>query len=259
MILSSASTYTGSAKKIISLVPSQTELLYSLGLEEETLGITKFCLYPSKWFENKIRVGGTKTIDILRIIQLQPDLIIANKEENAREQVEELARHFPVWITEVNTLKDAFQMITDIGTLTGTSSKANLLSSEIKLKFAQPPFSTKPIPVTYLIWKDPYMTIGGDTFINDMLNKAGFRNLFAGQLRYPEITIDDIKNSGCNILLLSSEPFPFKEKHIDVLQDQLPGSIIKLVDGELFSWYGSRLLHSPAYFLKLRKELVGGS
>ena len=248
MILSSTNEYSGPAKRIISLVPSQTELLHYLGLENETIGITKFCIHPTEWFRNKIRVGGTKNIDIQKITALQPDLIIANKEENAREQVEQLAAHFPVWVTDVNTLDDAYQMIENIGTLTGKTSEASILVSKIKIEFTQLPLPHLPLPACYLIWKDPYMTVGGDTFIHHMLEKAGFENVFASRLRYPEVSVKEIRELGCKVLLLSSEPYPFKQKHIDELQQQLPGITIKLVDGEMFSWYGSRLLYAPSYF-----------
>ncbi|RYD82033.1 MAG: cobalamin-binding protein [Sphingobacteriales bacterium] len=254
MILTSASQLNYTPKKIISLVPSQTELLYALGLEEETIGITKFCIHPNQWYRNKIRVGGTKTIDIQIITSLQPDLIIANKEENMKEQVEELAKSFNVWLTDVNNFEDSCKMIKDIGLITNKIEESSFIISQIKFQFQSIQFWAE-IPAAYLIWKNPYMTIGGDTFINDMLLKAGFKNVFAMQKRYPQVSVEQIKNSGTKVLLLSSEPFPFKQKHIDELQDELPGTIIKLVDGELFSWYGSRLLHSPAYFIKLRTEI----
>lgn len=248
MILTSTLQLTRTPKRIISLVPSQTELLHSLGLEHETIGITRFCIHPDEWFRNKIRVGGTKNIDIQKIISLQPDLIIANKEENIKEQVEQIATHFPVWVTDVNTLEDAYKMISDIGELTGKSNEASTLVSKIKFEFTQLPLPHLPLPVCYLIWKDPYMSVGGDTFIHHMLEKAGFKNVFAHRLRYPQVSVTDIRESGCKVILMSSEPFPFKQKHMDELQEQLPGIIIKLVDGEMFSWYGSRLLYAPAYF-----------
>ena len=229
-------------------MPSQTELLHYLGLEKETIGITKFCVHPDKWFRNKNRVGGTKNIDIQKIINLQPDLIIANKEENVKEQVEQVAAHFPVWVSDVNTPEDAYQMIADIGTLTGKTSKAAALVSAIKFEFDQLSLPRLPLPACYLIWKDPYMTIGRDTFIHHMLEKAGYENVFAARLRYPQVSVNEIRESGCKVVLLSSEPYPFKQKHIDELQEQLPGVGIQLVDGEMFSWYGNRLLLAPSYF-----------
>jgi len=242
--------------RIISLVPSQTELLHYFGLDEETIAITKFCIHPAPWFQNKTRIGGTKAIDIEKIISLQPDLIIANKEENVKEQVESLAAHFPVWLTDVNNLEDAYQMIKDIGQLTFTSDRAKVLIDNIQNEFRELQTLPDPIPVAYLIWKDPYMTVGGDTFIHDMIEKAGMKNVFGSKKRYPEITISQIKASGCKMLLLSSEPYPFAAKHIAELSLQLPGIKIKLVDGEMFSWYGSRLLKAANYFRSFKSEPV---
>lgn len=256
MILTSTSQLPHPPKRIISLVPSQTELLYFLGLEEQTIGITKFCIHPDHWFRNKIRVGGTKTVDIQKIESLHPDLIIANKEENIREQVEELAKNFNVWVTDVNNLDQALEMINDIGAITNTKSKSNELSAVIKDEFSRLEF-TEVIPAAYLIWQEPYMTIGGDTFISDMMARAGFKNVFRHLQRYPEITLEDISASGCEVLLLSSEPYPFKEKHLAELQAKLPGVKVILADGEMFSWYGSWLLKSPGYFKKLRDKVLG--
>jgi ABC-type Fe3+-hydroxamate transport system substrate-binding protein len=245
-------------QRIISLVPSQTELLYDLGLEEEVIGITKFCIHPESWFRNKIRVGGTKTVDLDRIKVLQPDLIIANKEENVREQIEILAKDYPIWISDVNNLTEALDMIEQIGTITDRKEQAKAISKNIQQAFGnfKKETTNTKIRTAYLIWKDPYMTIGGDTFIHHMLDKAGFDNLFASSQRYPEVSISDLQKGNCQLLLLSSEPYPFKQKHIDELQSQLPHTKILLVDGEAFSWYGSRLLRTPAYLLQLQEELA---
>jgi len=253
-------------KRIISIVPSQTELLHYLGLEQETTGITKFCVHPKEWFHKKIRVGGTKTININLVRQLQPDLIIANKEENVREQVEELAKDHAVWLTDVNNLEDALEMIKDIGELTGKEKEASVLVNEINTRFhllsaqqqtqnSQHDPAGKP-RTAYLIWRDPYMTVGGDTFINDMLVKCGFINAFGDKERYPEINVAELKTQNCKLLLLSSEPYPFKQKHIDELSEQLPGCKIILVDGEMFSWYGSRLLLAPDYFNEFTSRVL---
>ncbi|MEO7307910.1 MAG: helical backbone metal receptor [Ferruginibacter sp.] len=257
MILQKATDLSYLPKRIISLVPSQTELLCDLGLETETIGITKFCVHPVSWFKRKESVGGTKTINIDKVHQLQPDLIIANKEENVKEQIEQLSLNYPVWLTDVNNLEDALQMITDIGILTGKPGPALSLTEKIQKAFNGLPVIDKLVTTAYLIWRKPYMTIGGDTFIHDMLLKSGFENIFAGKTRYPEISIAQLQTTspqdpvGCELLLLSSEPYPFKQKHIDELHAFLPGTKIILVDGEFFSWYGSRLLKAPAYFKKL--------
>lgn len=256
-------TLSQKPSRIVSLVPSQTELLFDLGLEDEVIGITKFCVHPDKWFKKKTRIGGTKTINIEKIKGLQPDLIIANKEENEQEQIEELAKDFPVWVSDVNTLNDAYEMMEAIGTLTGKIEEAQTLIIRIKTNFSQRQTPNAKPKTCYLIWKDPYMTVGGDTFINDMLNHAGFKNIFQDRKRYPEVTIAQLQTAnlptgqaGCQLLLLPSEPYPFKQKHIDELRRQLPDTKIILVDGELFSWYGSRLLQVPAYFKNLQQQIA---
>ena len=242
--------------RIISVVPSQTELLHSLELNEEVIGITKFCLHPEEWFRNKTRVGGTKQLNIDQIKKLNPDLIIANKEENVKEQIEELEKDFPVWVSDVNNLNDAYEMIIQIGLLTNKTHQAQTLTRQIKEEFSRLQTPDYRLRTIYLIWQKPYMTIGRDTFTHSMLEAAGFENIFKSKTRYPETTIDELQTANCQLLLLSSEPFPFKQKHIEKLQPQLPGTKIILVDGEMFSWYGSRLLKAPEYFLLLKKTIL---
>jgi ABC-type Fe3+-hydroxamate transport system substrate-binding protein len=245
-------------RRIVSLVPSQTELLFDLGLSEELVGITKFCIHPDKWFRSKTRVGGTKNLHLDVIRRLQPDLIIANKEENVKEQVEELAKEFPVWVSDVYDLLTALEMIEAVGSIVGKQEKALEMKSQIAQSF-QELIPLKPsLPAAYLIWREPYMTVGGDTFIHDMMQHAGFQNVFASSTRYPEVTIEELQQSRCQVVLLSSEPYPFRQKHVDELQTQLPDAKVVLVDGELFSWYGSRLLKAPSYFQSLMQHLEDG-
>jgi ABC-type Fe3+-hydroxamate transport system substrate-binding protein len=242
--------------RIISLVPSITELLFDLGLDKEVVGITKFCVHPDEWFRAKTRIGGTKNVDVEKIKGLNPGLIIANKEENVKEQVEALAAFCPVYTSEIKTLEDALLMISDVGRLTGREETAIKISEKITREFSKLVKTDKPLKCCYLIWQDPYMAAGGDTFISDMLQRCGFENVFASRTRYPEVGINEIAGSGCEFVLLSSEPFPFREKHLERLASELSlaGSHarLKLVDGEMFSWYGSRLQHSPACFYKLQ-------
>lgn len=255
MILQAVTQLSFIPKRIVSLVPSQTELLHYLGLEAETAGITKFCIHPKEWFDTKTRIGGTKTIDIKRIRELNPDLIIANKEENVKEQVDELATHFNVWVTDVNNVADALHMIHDIGTLTVRVKEAKQLAIKIESAFSTISQPATPVKTAYLIWKEPYMTIGGDTFIHDILQQAGLQNIFAGQTRYPEVSVAALQNIKPQLIILSSEPYPFKQQHIDDLQQQLPGTAILLADGEMFSWYGSRMLLIPQYLNTLLSDI----
>jgi ABC-type Fe3+-hydroxamate transport system substrate-binding protein len=134
--------------------------------------------------------------------------------------------------------------------------QAQKIVDQIKYGFSQQQTTNYQLQTCYLIWKDPFMTVGGDTFINDMMNHAGFKNVFEKQNRYPEITIEQLQTVNSQLLLLSSEPFPFKQKHIYELQPLLPNAKIILVDGEMFSWYGSRLVKAPAYFQQLQNQVL---
>jgi len=242
-------------KRIISLVPSQTELLFDLGLDQAIVGITKFCAYPEDKVRQKALVGGTKDLDLNRIRELMPDLIIANKEENTREQVEELQRHHPVHVTDITTLPDALRMIREVGTLVGRSTEADQLAQRIESGLC-PSFQPLGLSVAYLIWRKPYMVAASNTFIHSMLAVAGFANAFANQTRYPQITPDDLQKAQPDLLFLSSEPYPFGKKHVDELQRICPSAQVILVDGEVFSWYGSRLLHTSDYFRNLRNQIA---
>jgi ABC-type Fe3+-hydroxamate transport system substrate-binding protein len=237
--------------RIISLVPSITELLYYLKLENEVVGITKFCVHPEEWFRNKTRIGGTKNINFKTIETLSPDLIIANKEENVKDQVERLAEKYDVYLSDVNDLFDAINIINDIGNLTGKIVEASSLAKEITEKFEklkETASSKRKIRTAYFIWKDPFMVAGSGTFINNMMEYCGFENIFSSQKRYPEIILKQVEENNCELILLSSEPYPFKEKHLKEFQKNFPRLKIMLTDGEMFSWYGSRLLNAANYF-----------
>jgi ABC-type Fe3+-hydroxamate transport system substrate-binding protein len=250
--------------RIVSLVPSITELLFDLGLEEEVVGITKFCVHPNKWFRTKQRIGGTKNLHIDIVQNLSPTLVIASKEENIKEQVDAIASFTEVLLTDVKNLDDAIEMIKFIGKKTTRIEAAKDIIEKIKANFSnlltasnnayQKPGTRNPYPETvcYLIWRNPYMTVGNDTFIHDMLQRCSYSNVFAEQARYPTITIAAIKKANPHFIFLSSEPYPFKQKHIAELQTELPTAKIILVDGEYFSWYGSRLLKAADYFIELQ-------
>ncbi|MFM7710201.1 MAG: helical backbone metal receptor [Ferruginibacter sp.] len=241
----------GKPQRIVSLVPSLTELLYSMALDEAVVGITKFCIHPDSWFRQKTRIGGTKNPDLDRIRALQPDLIIANQEENNQTDVLTLAASFPVWLTNVQDYSSALATIQSLGVCTGREREAKQIIDTIEDAWKQVaiPFS-KPKRVLYLIWRNPYMSIGGDTFIDSLLEKAGFQHVLSDQKRYPVITPTEIAEAAPEYVFLSSEPYPFKAAHIEELRQLLPNTAIHLVDGELFSWYGSRMMYTPAYLLK---------
>lgn len=239
-------------RRIVSLVPSQTEFLYDLGLEQEVVGITKFCIHPDSWFRSKTRIGGTKTVNTGKVKALQPDLIIANKEENTQSDIEALEKIAPVWISDIFTLEDALHMMAEIGMICGKEAEALRLVNEISGSFqllAQRQKAANPPKVLYLIWKDPYLAAAKNTFIDDMLTRCGLENFLTDETRYPEWKPDPQKAPG--FIFLSSEPYPFIQKHMEELQTIYPETKIMLVDGEMFSWYGSRLRYAAEYFLKL--------
>ena len=241
--------------RIISLVPSLTELLYDLGLKDRIIGQTIFCIHPSIYFSNATKIGGTKKVNIEKIRSLKPDLIIANKEENDKNQIELLSKEFPVWISDINTIEDSLHMIQSIGEITGTVAISSQMKASIREKIKNYRLMNFPIKkVIYLIWNDPYMAVGRDTFINSMLSEVGFENLITSE-RYPEIGIESIKGLNPDLVFLSSEPFPFKEKHAKKINQFLEKEKSVIVDGEMFSWYGSRMLKSFDYFKELQYQL----
>lgn len=231
--------------RIVSIVPSQTELLYYLGLGEKVVGVTKFCVHPSNWFKTKDRIGGTKTIDIEKVKALKPSIIFANKEENTREDIEILRQHFQVYTSDIKSLEDSYQMINDIGLITFTKKRSELLIKTLKSDFSS--LSKLRGTVLYLIWYNPYMSAGTSTFINCMLSLIGLKNADQSNLRYDEINEAKIIELSPDYIFLSSEPFPFKDKHAKALRQFSRAKIIR-VDGELFSWYGSRLLGFKKYY-----------
>jgi len=236
-------------KRIISLVPSQTELLVDLGLRDCIVGVTKFCVHPPDLRKEVTVVGGTKSIHLDKIAALAPDIIICNKEENTQEIVENCEKIAPVWVSDIKNIADNNEMISLLGCLLNVETTANTLVSAINARmnvFKMRHFKIKNNKVAYLIWKNPFMAAGDDTFINYLLQLIGFKNIFTEKEgRYPEITEEDLIN--VDTVLLSSEPYPFKDKDVIELKNALDRPV-HLVDGEYFSWYGSRLLKAFNYF-----------
>ena len=236
-------------QRIVSLVPSQTELLVHLGLGDKLVGATKFCIHPKGFKESITVVGGTKNFNFNKIKSLNPDLIIGNKEENYKEGIEELAKDFSVWMSDIYSVDDALKMIAELGKITDTEIIAKNLIENIEIELSK--ITPKPIKkVLYFIWKNPYMVVGKNNYINSMLKLRGYQNICDSDSfsRYPEIIIEKIKELQPEVILLSSEPFPFKEKHLEEFQSFLPNSEVKIVDGELYSWYGSRILKALKTF-----------
>ncbi|SFQ48230.1 helical backbone metal receptor [Hymenobacter arizonensis] len=241
-------------QRIVSLVPSQTELLFDLGLGEKVVGLTKFCIHPADARTKATVVGGTKNFDFEKIAALKPDLILGNKEENYQIGIEQLAADYPVWLSDISTLPESLDMIRRVGFIAGAKDKAAALADEIDASFSQLAFPAAAVSVAYFIWKKPYMVAATGTFIDDLLHRSGFTNAFAGLARYPEVSAEQLAAAAPQRIFLSSEPYPFGEKHLAEFQQLCPSAQVEIVDGELFSWYGSRLRESAAYFIQLRLQ-----
>lgn len=236
-------------------MPSQTELLFDLGLEKEIVGVTKFCVHPDHARKTRKIIGGTKRFELDEITKLKPDLVIGNKEENYPEGIEFLQERFPVWMSDIYNLEGALSMITSIAELTGKAEAGRKLTQEIRKAFAGIQ-RLPPLRTLYLMWREPFMGAAARTFIDSMIREIGLVNVLADRERYPELTREEIIRLNPDLVLLSSEPFPFTEKHQREVEAFLPGSRIKLVDGEFFSWYGSRLRIAPEYFNRFTSTLV---
>lgn len=239
--------------RIISLVPSQTELLYDLGLEDRVVGITKFCIHPQHWQRSKTRIGGTKKINLSKVKALKPDLIIGNKEENEQADILALEKIAPVWMSDIYTLNDALHMIASLGEICAKKEASVEMCHQIQERFSVLKNKSISGKVIYLIWKKPYMAVAKNTFIDAMLSEIGLSNAFSDQERYPEWNPE--QSPDFDFLFLSTEPYPFNTSDLLELREQFPKAKVVLVDGEYFSWYGSRLVDAPNYFENLNTEL----
>ena len=242
-------------RRIVSLVPSQTELLVHLGLRDHLVGVTRFCVHPPGLKEYKEVVGGTKNVCCDRVRELKPDFILANREENTQETVEALEDVAPVYVTNVSDLPTAVDMIRSVGRLVQRREYAGSQARKIMRLFRKMPHYQPTLLTAYLIWRDPYMTVGHDTFIHDVMRYAGLINIFGKCTRYPEITPTDLSHADPDLILLPDEPFPFKQEHVRELRSSLPDTPIQLVSGRFFSWYGSCLLKMPKYLRALREKI----
>lgn len=243
-------------KRIISLVPSQTELLVALGLEDYIVGVTKFCVHPIHVRKDKSIVGGTKNIHLDKIEELNPDIILCNKEENTKEIVEVLETKYPVHVSDISTMNEAMELMYQYGDIFNKQDTATHLVSKIHeeqkdfLEFIKCKPQKK---VAYFIWRKPWMVAGNGTFIDHLLQLNGFINIYGDKERYPEISEEELASlENIDLILLSSEPFPFSENHKQEIEKMIPDAKVVLVDGEYFSWYGSRLVSAFKYFKSLR-------
>lgn len=245
-------------KRIVSLVPSLTELLCDMGLKERLVGVTKFCVHPKGLRQHLQIVGGTKQVRYETLKALKPDIIICNKEENTLDIVNHCNAIAPVYVSDIHTIEDCVDLIKTYGSLFNVEAKANQLVEA--LSQAQERFNEflsakqQNLKVAYFIWKDPWMVAASNTFINHLLVKNKFINVFSNSERYPSITLDDSRLKTADVILLSSEPYPFKASHKSILEEKFPQAKILIVDGEMFSWYGSRLIEAFSYFKQLHNS-----
>ena len=252
--------FQSTPKRIISLVPSLTETLYDLGLEDKIVGITKFCLHPFHFKSTKKIIGGTKKVHYEKIRLLQPHIIIANKEENTEEMVLELRKICPVWVTNIITVEEVLQTITDFGTLFNCRTEAQKWVNKISFSYADFKQCAKAFPIrktAYFIWKNPYMVAGSGTFIDQLMQLNKFENCYANQERYPEINLELLeKTHDPELILLSSEPYPFKDEDAFEIGRFTHHAKTIFVDGEMFSWYGTRLHHAFGYFKQIHQRIM---
>lgn len=239
---------------IVSLVPSLTELLFFFKMDDKITGITDFCVHPADKTEKIIKVGGPLNFSIEKIKALKPDLIVASKSENNKQKILELAKNFPVFISDVKNLEDAYKLIEKLGNICNQTELAQNLTQNLASGFDR--LST-PLAVSavYLVWEKPYIVAGNETFIHDILKNIGIDNSFVHLKGYQKIIGKQLSEIKADILLLPSEPYAFDKSHIEHYKKLLPDSKILLVDGQLFCWYGNRLLLAINY-LKNLKSLI---
>ena len=244
--------------RVVSLCPSLTELVFRLGAESCLVGITRYCIHPAKGVADIEKVGGTKDPDLERIRELAPDLILLNREENRREDAEALAQAgLACHSSDPHTVPETVATLRDLGKIlecAGPAEELALSIEQTEVEARRIAAARDSVSFAYLIWRKPWMTANHDTYIHDLLTRTGGKNVFASFAeRYPSITEKDLAEAAPNLVLLSSEPFPFTEAHADELARStgLDRDRFRLVDGELLSWHGSRTLEGIGYAAKI--------
>lgn len=233
--------------RLVSLCPSLTELLFDLGAGAELVGRTKFCVHPELLVDRVEKLGGTKNPKIARILELEPDLVLMNEEENRLEDAEQIrAAGISVHASLPRTAAETAVMVRSIAAAIHREESGERIAADIEGRAERVRTAATgiaPLTYAYLIWREPWMTINDDTFVAALLALAGGRNVFGNATeRYPTITLDDLRAANPDVVLLSSEPFPFADRHATELETALglPRDRFELVDGELLSWHGSR-------------------
>lgn len=230
-------------QRIISLVPSLTELIIDLEPVAKLVGRTRFCIHPKEQITDIPIVGGTKNPRLDKIRQADPDLIIANKEENRPNDIKLLMDDFEVEVTDIATIEDALITIHNLGQKLEVTEQAEQLITDIQERLKERP-DERTLRTAYMIWKDPWMSVGGDTYIHDVLEHWNLSNIFNSRTRYPKFDLEELQRYNPDLILLSSEPYPFQEKHLEQIEKACPAARVLLVEGEWFSWYGSHMKHA---------------
>lgn len=251
---------TDGAPRIVSLVPSVTELVCALGLAQYLVGRTGFCIHPADALASVPKVGGTKDVNIDKIRRLAPTHLLVNIDENEKPTVDQLATFIPnIIVTHPLAPLDNLALYRLIGGLFGADVAAESLCAAFEREYAQtralldtPGRAAKR--VLYCIWQDPWMTVSRDTYIARMLALIGWQQWVApSERRYPEFRWSDALANTIDEVLLSSEPYRFTDTHVDALERQL-GKPVRLVDGEMLSWYGSRAIDGLRYLRELASQ-----
>ncbi|KRC02780.1 helical backbone metal receptor [Duganella sp. Root198D2] len=232
--------------RIVSLVPSITELLCDLGLAPQLVGRTGFCIHPADEVRDIPKVGGTKDVNIEKIRKLAPTHLVVNIDENEKPTVDKLAEFVPnIVVTHPIEPRDNLALVQLMGGVFCAQERADAWCREFESELAQV-HAGRPQRVLYCIWKDPWMTVSRDTYIARMLALIGWSIPEIGDARYPSFQWSDALVRDVDRVLLSSEPYRFTEEHVDALERQI-GKPVQLVDGEMMSWYGSRALQGIRY------------
>ena len=240
--------------KIVSLVPSISELIYDLNIEKKLIGVTKFCIHPKYFQIEKTVVGGVQEFDIEKIKELKPDVVFASKDENFEEEILELQKFVPVYVTDVKSVDEAKQMIVNFGELLSCRNDASKIIMKIDMQLNDLAKVTDDLLYrsgAYFVWNEPWVAAGKDTFVNSMLKLVKINNVFEDlKERYPMVTGANIHLGNPDIVMLPSEPYKFEDQQAFEISSHTHDAATYFVDGEAFAWYGSRLIKSLDY-LKL--------
>lgn len=248
--------------RIVSLVPSITELLCDLGLASNIVGRTGFCIHPADVVAAIPKVGGTKDVNMEKVRKLAPTHLVVNIDENEKPTVDALAQFIPnVVVTHPNTPRDNLALVRLMGGLFGAGEAAErwcqAFESEYAALHALPPGPQRT--VLYCIWQDPWMSVSSDTYIAAMLAELGWKlPALDDPARYPRFAWSEALVDEVDAILLSTEPYRFTQAHVDALEKQV-GKPVFLVDGEMMSWYGSRALAGLRYLRQLRAMVDGAA